>query len=163
MRYSPERKEAVLKKLLPPNNKSVAELAAEEGISAATLFNWRKAVRKQGRLLPGSGRPSDSWSTKDKFSAVLETAALNEAELASYCRKRGLFPDQIRSWRHACEKANARPEERGSELREAAQADKKRIKELEREILRKDKALAETAALIILRKKAQAIWGGEDE
>ena len=74
-----------------------------------------------------------------------------------------MLPDQVRAWRQACEKANARPEERGKELREAAQADKKRIKELEREILRKDKALAETAALIILRKKAEAIWGVEEE
>jgi transposase-like protein len=163
MGYSPERKEAVLKKMLPPNNKTVAALAAEEGISAATLVNWRKAARLKGHLLPDSGRSTDGWSTKAKFAAVLETAALNEAELAAYCRKRGLFPEQIRSWRQACEKANDRPGERGSELREAVQADRKRIKELEREILRKDKALAEAAALIILRKKAQAIWGGEDE
>lgn len=162
MRYSPERKEAILKKLLPPNNRSVAELASEEGISEATLFNWRKAALRQSRH-PGSGRASDGWRPKDKFSAVLETATLNEAELASYCRKRGLFPEQIRSWRLACEKANDNQGERGSELREAAQADKKRIKELEREILRKDKALAETAALIILRKKAEAIWGVEEE
>lgn len=163
MRYSEERKEAVLKKLLSPNNTSVTKLAEEEGISSATLFNWRNASRRQGRLLPNSGKSADGWSTKEKFAAVLETAALNEAELAAYCRKHGLFPDQIRAWRQACEKANARPEERGNEAREAAQADKKRIKELEREVLRKDKALAEAAALIILRKKAQAIWGGEDE
>jgi transposase-like protein len=163
MRYSPERKEAILKKLLPPNNKSVANLAAEEGISAATLFNWRKAARRQGRLLPDSGRPTDRWSTKEKFAAVLETASLNEAELASYCRKGGLFPDQIRSWRQACEKANDRPCERDAELREAVRAERKRNKELEREVLRKDKALAEAAALILLRKKAQAIWGDADE
>lgn len=163
MRYSTERKEAVLKKMLPPNNRSVPNLAEEEGISEATLFNWRKAARKQGQLLPDSGKASDGWSTKDKFAAVLETAALNESELAAYCRKRGLFPDQIRAWRQVCEKANARPSERGNELREAVQADRKRIKELERELLRKDKALAEAAALIILRKKAQAIWGDEAE
>lgn len=163
MRYSPERKEAILKKLLPPNNKSVAELASEEGISEATLFNWRKAALRQTSVHGGSNRPSDGWKPKDKFQAVLETAALNEAELASYCRKRGLFPEQIRSWRLACEKANDNRGERGHELREATQADKKLIKELQREILRKDKALAETAALIILRKKAEAIWGVEEE
>ena len=37
----------------------------------------------------------------------------------------------------------------------------KRIRELERELYRKEKALAETAALLVLKKKAQAIWGDE--
>ncbi len=61
MRYSAERKEAVLKKMLPPNNRSIREIAEEEGISEATLYNWRKAARAEGRLLPDG----DAHSTED--------------------------------------------------------------------------------------------------
>ena len=89
MRYSPERKEAVLRKMMPPHNQSIKELAREEGISEATLFNWRKQAREKGLLLPDSDSVPEGWSSRDKFAAVLETAALNENELAEYCRKKG--------------------------------------------------------------------------
>lgn len=163
MRYSPERKEAVLKKMLPPQNRAIAELAREEGISAATLYNWRKQARAEGRLLPDVGE-SAGWSAKDKFAAVLETAALSEAELAEYCRRRGLYPEQVRAWREACERANDWDVQQRERQRTKDAEQRRRTRELERELARKDKALAETAALLTLRKKAQAIWGeGEDE
>jgi len=56
MGYSLERREAVLKKMLPPNNRSIAALAKEEGISDATLYNWRQQARNTGRLMPDSER-----------------------------------------------------------------------------------------------------------
>lgn len=163
MRYSPERKEAILKKMLPPHNKSISDLAKEEGISEQTLYSWRREARKGARLLPASGRSPETWSSKDKFAAVVETAAMNEAEIAAYCRKRGLFPEQLLSWREACEQAASFSQDRDKVDRQSSREDKKRIKELERELARKEKALAETAALLTLRKKAQAIWGDEEE
>ena len=164
MGYPAERKEAVLKKMLPPNNKTIKELAKEEGISEGTLHNWRKAARAEGRLLPNGDSTPQGWVSADKFSAVLETAAMNEAELSVYCRERGLYPEQIRAWREACEQANDWDRTQNKRLKESRKADEKRIKELERELRRKEKALAETAALLVLRKKAQAIWGDvEDE
>jgi transposase-like protein len=162
MRYAKERKEAVLRKMLPPHNRSVVELAEEEGISAATLYLWRKQARAEGRLLPDGDSAPEGWSSADKFAAVLETAALNEAEFAEYCRKRGLYPEQVKRWRLACEQANARDHEQGRRLKAARQEDQQRLRELERELKRKEKALAEAAALLVLRKKAAAIWG-EDE
>ncbi|MBB3192428.1 transposase [Halomonas cerina] len=99
MQYSDERREAILKKLLPPHNRTVAEVAQEEGISAATLYNWRKKARQVGRLLPDQSDDPEGWSSQDKFHAVLETAALSEAERAEYCRQRGLYPEQIQRWR----------------------------------------------------------------
>lgn len=83
MRHSLERKEAVLKKMLPPHNRLIRELAGEEGISAATLYVWRKEARAQGRLPGGDQTPAD-WDSRVKFAAVVETAALNEAELGEY-------------------------------------------------------------------------------
>ena len=163
MGYPSERKEAVLKKMLPPNNKTIRELAQEEGISEATLYNWRKAARAEGRLLPDGDTTPAGWCASDKFAAVVETAALNEAQLSAYCRERGLYPEQIREWRAACEQANDWDRRQNRRLRETRRADQQRIKDLERELRKKEKALAETAALLVLRKKAEAIWGeGED-
>ena len=158
-RYPDERKEAVLKKMLPPNNKTIKELAQEEGICEVTLYNWRKAARAEGRLMPDGDRTPAGWSAADKFAAVVETAALNEAELSVYCRQKGLYPEQIRQWREACEQANDWDRTQNQRLKETRRADERRIKELERELRQKEKALAETAALLVLRKKAQAIWG----
>jgi hypothetical protein len=89
---------------------------------------------------------------------------MNEAELSVYCRERGLYPEQIGQWRRACEQANDWDRSQNKRLRESRKIDGKRIKALKRELKYKDKALAETAALLVLRKKAQAIWGdGEGE
>ena len=163
MRYSEERKEAVLAKLLPPHNRTIAELAEEEGISTATLYNWRRQAREKGRLLPQGSKEPEGWSTRDKFNAVLETASLNESELAEYCRQRGLYPEQIRRWRSACEGANDQADAAERQQHEAVKTEKARSRQLERELKRKEAALAETAALLTLRKKADAIWGdGED-
>lgn len=85
MKYSDKRREAVLRKLMPPNNKTVAEVAAEEGISEVTIYKWRKQARDAGQLLPDHGSGPEGWSSHDKFNAVLESAALSEAELAEYC------------------------------------------------------------------------------
>lgn len=83
MNYPKERKEAVLKKMLPPHNKTIQDLAEEEGICEATLYNWRNAARAEGRLLPDGDSSPVGWTARDKFAAVLETAALNEADLSA--------------------------------------------------------------------------------
>jgi hypothetical protein len=113
--------------------------------------------------VPGSGKNAEKWTSEDKFAVVLETAALNAAELAEYCRRKGLFAEQIAAWRAACSSANANVAQQARGQREQSKGDKKRIRQLEKELLRKEKALAEAAALLILRKKAQAIWGDKEE
>ena len=163
MRYPKERKEAVLRKMMPPHNRSVPELAKEEGISEATLYIWRREARNMGLLLPSSQEGPEGWSARDKFNAVIESAGLNEAELAEYCRKKGIYPEQLSQWRMACEKANDWDRENNRRLKVEQKDNRKRIRELERELQRKEKALAEAAALMVLRKKAEAIWGDDEE
>ncbi len=90
--YSEERKAAVLKKLLPPLNRSVPDVAKEEGISEQTLYNWRRQLRDKGLPVPGNEHNSEQWSAEARFAVVVETAALSEAELSEYCRKKGLYP-----------------------------------------------------------------------
>ena len=164
MPYPLERRESVLRKLLPPDARSISEVAGEEGISTATLFNWRNAARAKGQLMPDSDEPTQKWSSEEKFAIVLESAVVAEDELAAFCRNKGLYLEQLEQWRKACAGANQAPP-RAQQRRDQVEvrADKKRIKELERDLLRKDQALSETAALLVLRKKANAIWGtGED-
>jgi len=162
-RYSAERREAVLRKMMPPMNRPIAQLHRETGIPEATLYNWRMQAKQEGRVVPGDGKNPETWSSADKFAVVLETAAFNAAELAEYCRKKGLFVEQVTAWRKACEQANDDPRGQTNTLREEIKAERKRTRGLERELRRKEKALAETAALLTLRKKAAAIWGTEDE
>jgi len=88
--------------LLPPNNKSVASVAREEGVADQTLYNWRKQAREQGQPVPGKKTTSDQWSHESKFAVVVETAALSESELGEYCRKKGLYPEQIKQWKQQC-------------------------------------------------------------
>ena len=149
----------MLKRMLPPNNMAIRQLSREEGISEATLHKWRAEARGKGQLLPDADAGPEGWSSRDKFAAVLETAALNEADLGEYCRTRGLYPAQIAAWRAACEQANDWDRASTARLGQATKDDRKRVKDLERDLARKDRALAETAALLVLRKKAQAIWG----
>lgn len=163
-RYSTERKAAVMQRMMPPHNTPIPELAAETGISDVTLYNWRKQARVEGIAVPADGKNPEKWSTEDKFAIVLEAASLNEAELAEYCRRKGLYVEQIDAWRKACLQANANSAAQAKAQQEQTKQDRRRIKKLEQELRRKDKALAEAAALLILQKKAQAIWGdGEDE
>jgi transposase len=160
--YSKERKEAVLKRMMPPENTPVPVLVEETGISGVTLYHWRKQARARGLVVPGDGRNPENWSSEDKFSVVLETATLNEAEVAEYCRKKGLFAEQIGAWKENCLQGNTSADQLSRSARKEVQKARNENKQLKRELRRKDKALAETAALLVLRKKMHAIWG-EDE
>lgn len=143
----------------------ISALSRETGITETTLYRWREAAKQ----VPGEGvsntkKSPEKYSATQKLAIVVETFALNEAELSEYCRTKGLYPDQVKAWRQACEQATAGGVVSANELRQALSAEKKRSKEIERELRRKEKALAETAALLALRKKAAAIWGeGEEE
>jgi hypothetical protein len=108
--------------------------------------------------MPGRGkRKAEEWDSAAKFAVVLETASLSEEALAAYCRSKGLYVEQVRVWRAACEQANARQEVEAASQAQRHKADKRRIKELERDLHRKDKALAEAAALLVLAKKYRAL------
>jgi transposase len=114
--------------------------------------------------VPADPKNPENWGGENKLAVVIETAALNEQELAEYCRKKGLYVEQVTRWREA---AVAGAETQGpvsaAEHRELQQ-ERKKTRKLEKELKRKEKALAEVAALLVLQKKAQAIWGdGEDD
>ena len=160
MNYSPELKDALLRRMLPPNNESITKISREEGISEQTLRNWRDKARKEGYAAPGTDAVPDDWSTQDKFLVVVETAGMNETELAEYARKKGLYIEQIKAWKDACMNANGGIAKEASRLNRELKDSEKERRKLEKELQRKEKALAEAAALLVLSKKANAIWGG---
>ena len=98
-----------------------------------------------------------AWTAAARFEAVLVTAALDEAGKSAWCREHGVYPQELEQWWESATQALAEPEEARASRRET-KADRRRIKELERELRRKDKALAETAALLVLSKKLEAIF-----
>jgi len=115
MAYSKERQAAVIAKMLPPSSVAIPVLSRQEGISEATLYKWRSEARAQGRLAPDAGDAPAGWTSRDKFAAVVETASMNAEALSEHCRVRGLYPEQIATWRAACEQANDRAQESAAE------------------------------------------------
>lgn len=163
MHYSKELKDSILRKILPPNNESITKIAKEEGIPEQTIRNWQKQARADGIAVPGKDSSSEEWSTRDKFLIVVETAGMNETDLAEYARKKGLYVDQIKAWRDACMNANGGVAREAARLNKELKNSEKERKKLEKELQRKEKALAEAAALLVLSKKANAIWGDREE
>lgn len=163
IRYTAEQKQAVVARMMPPQNEAVGKIYEETGITEATLYKWRKEARTAGSATPGNGQTSDKWSSQDKFLVVMETFAMNEAELAEYCRKKGLYREQIEAWKEVCLQANGQAFDQAKQLSGQLKEEKQRAKALEKDLQKKEKALAEAAALLLLRKKVQAIWGDEED
>lgn len=162
-RYSEERKAAVLKKLLPPQNRSVVQVAAEEGISDVTLYSWLKQCRQQGVPVPGYRNAGDDGSPEAKLAVVIETASMSEAELGAYCRQKGLYPEQVQRWKEACLHGTGLQEGQEKAAQKQQRDARKTIKKLRAEVRRKDRVLAETTSLLVLSKKLEALYGEDPD
>lgn len=153
--YSAEFKASIIAKMLPPNHQPIPDLARETQIPRDTRYNWRtQALKAGGDLVPTPTLAERN--SAEKFAIVVETAHLNAEELSAYCRRQGLYPQQLAVWRTACVQANA-PVCSQAERAQRRQ-DQRRIKALEQEVARKDQALAEAAALLMLEKKARRLF-----
>ncbi|MCK8818229.1 transposase [Natroniella sulfidigena] len=156
--YSKKLKESVFKRLA--NGEKVSDLAKELNIPKNTLYTWRKKVLKENS---NDSKKASKWSSKDKFQAVLETASLSELETSKYCRKKGIHLEELNSWIKQCQNANNTRFEDPQEVKDNLKNEQQKTKELQKELRYKEKALAEAAALLVLRKKANAIWGEPKE
>jgi transposase len=155
-RYGQAFKDRAVARLLPPESAAPEVVAKEVGIGAGTLERWREEAQSR----PARGR---AWTAGARLEAVITTAAMSEAGKSAWCREHGVYPAELDKWRASCTSALAEPEDARASP-QATRADRKRIKELERDLQRKDRALAETAALLVLSKKLEAIFHkGEDE
>jgi transposase len=173
----------MVERLSGPGSMSATALSAEVGVSQATLSRWLKGAAtvrqkmspprdKEKRRSSSTSPPRDNekrpsstkrpqdWTAEEKLALVLEAAAVPAAELGAFLRRKGVHEAQLTEWREAATAALRGPTKRD---RKAASTEARRVRELERELARKEKALAEVAALLVLKKKAHAIWGGEDD
>lgn len=161
-RYPIEEKERLIARMFPPENISLTDLSKETGISKSTLSTWKYKDSSKASGI-NVNKFSGSISSREKFLIVLETYTMSEIELSKYCREKGLYVEDIKKWRISCISANDTESTDTKVLRQDLQDEKKRCKSLEKELLRKEKALAETAALLVLRKKLGAILGDQEE
>lgn len=153
MVYSRKFKSRMVAKMLPPNGRSAGMVSLESGVPQPTLSKW---LREAGTVV-GMAPTSKRWTAAEKLRVVLKASQLTDAQLGELLRAEGLHEATLNGWRRDVEMALAE----GSRKRQRS-PEARRIKELEQEILRKDKALAEVAAILVLKKKASAIWGDED-
>lgn len=145
--------------MLPPESAAPEVVSREIGVGVSTLEKWRSQ---------SLGKPAQDkiWTAAARLQAVIATAAMDEASRSAWCRENGLYLHQLQQWKDSATQSLAAPEESRASPSQT-KADRRRIKELERELHRKNAALAETAALLVLSKKTEAIFQrnmqGEDE
>lgn len=161
--YTDEFKASVLKRLEKPTTETVSSLASELNISKSTIYQWVRTNNKIAKSKNINLKSKNKWNSEDKFHIVIETISMTEHELAEYCRKKGLYIAEIKLWKEQCLSANTDVNEDPAELKETLKEEQKKNKLLEKDLLRKEKALAETAALLVLRKKVNAIWGDPED
>jgi transposase-like protein len=155
-RYGQAFKDKAVARLLAPESAAPAVVSRERGIGVGTLERWLEDAQSR----PARGR---AWTAVARLEAVITTAAMSEAHKSAWRREHGVYLAELDKWRASCTTALADPEDARASP-QATRADRKRIKELERDLLRKDRALAETAALLVLSKKVEAIFNkGEAE
>ncbi|MGA1564415.1 MAG: IS3 family transposase [Pontimonas sp.] len=147
-RYGDGFKKRAVARLLPPESASAEELSRQLGVRQETLERWLHEALEQ----PEGRR---SWTAAARFEAVLATASLDEAGKSAWCRANGVYPQELAAWRDSATLALTDPEEAAD--RSGNKAARRRIKSLERELRRKDKALAEAAALLVLSKKLRGV------
>jgi transposase len=176
LKYSNKFKSAMIHRLSGNNAISANALSHEVGIGQTTLSRWLRdasVVQPEtfqdptNELLEVSynmtktPKSPKNWTPEQKMQAVLESSQLSEEELGAFLRKNGLHESNLKQWR--LEMLGGLQATAPKKKSKGKSAEDKRIRQLEKEINRKDKALAETAALLVLKKKAQAIWGDEDD
>ena len=132
-------------------------VSREVGVSVATLERWRaEALAKPA----GEQVGADRWTAAARLEAVIATAPLDATSRSAWCREHGIYVADLEAWKR--DALGGLEEPRGASAVDTRQ-DRRRIKKLERELRRKDKALAETTALLVMRGKLAAVFcDGED-
>lgn len=157
--YSAAFREEAIRKTLQRGTRTVADMASELNMSVHTLKNWiRDPKVAHLRPSPSGEKPAGEWGAAERLQALLDTHALSEEERNAWCRQRGLFAHQLIAWKKALMEPG-KPAGDALELRRV----KEELTSVRRDLARKDKALSEAAALLILQKKYQALWEGEDK
>jgi len=162
-RHSAEFKEQALAKARARGDRTIESVADELNLSVFTLKDWLRTSPKRSAApvdvpLPGEGAAS-TWSPAQRFAALMQSHALEGEALNAWCREHGVFAHQLVQWRQDFCSPPRQTADNRAELRDL----QGRHEQLQRELRRKEKALAEAAALLVLQKKFQALLGDEDK
>ena len=155
MKYSHDFKENVVKKAISRGN--VREVAEETGVAAWSIYQWIKQL-KSGNIKADETGPK-GYSLNKKQILLLESQSISEEKQGEWLRKNGLHSDHLNKWRDEIFDMMNNKNEDKIKLRKA----KGKIKELQKEINRKDRALAEVTALLTLKKKLNHLWEDEEK
>jgi transposase-like protein len=160
MEYSRSIKIGVLKRVLPPESKSIRGTSRKFGISEQTIRNWIKQKKDGIFDTVQVDKSLRHLSSKEKYQLLMESARLPEEKLGEFLRERGLHSEHLKLWdQELREMVTKKEDKKDKKLRELM----KRNKELEKELARKEKALAETAALLVLKKKLEILLGEDGD
>ena len=157
-KLSTEAKQAIVEKVLAKDGRTKGEIAKAYNIGYSTLSKWIKKYRDYGTInVHKSGSNNQALSASERFQHLIATAALDKAAIGVYCRENGLYSFKLTEWKAAfmTEKSTEKQHANIAELK-ALRIENKQLKH---EVRRKDSALAEASALLILKKKAALIWG----
>ena len=159
MKYSRRIKESVLRKILPPENRSVPDVAHEMGISDQTIYNWKKLAENGTLFLENIGSPLNTGQI-ERYNLLLEAKTIEEEKIGEWLRKKGLHSEHLTLWEQEIKDTL---NNKDNKIKLENKQLKKEKKELERELRRKEKALAEVVALLTLKKKVDVIWGEKED
>ncbi len=163
MHYNDGFKTRMVKRMLGSERISANSLSREVGVSQSTLSKWMRLAKETRGMKRGNNSSTQknpvNRSAQEKLRLVIEASTLSEEELGEFLRRNGIHEAQLREWTEAATVALESPKKK----RARKSLETKRLKELEREIRRKDRALAEVTALLALQKKLNLLFGeGED-
>lgn len=161
--FSEAFKSKMVQRMLGPEGMSANALAAKVNLSQTTLSRWRRQAegtmpgmtKKVTTPKPSIARRIEDWSSEERLRVVAESSRLSDDELGAFLRREGLHGETLKQWRAAALE--------GLVSQRSDRSDQKRVRELEKELKRKDRALAEAAALLLLEKKLQSMWGAGDD
>ena len=160
MRYSRSVKVGILKKILPPESASIRSVSQSTGISEQTIRKWKEAAASGNLSMSTDEKSPRSYSGIEKYQLLLESLKLSDEALGRFLRERGLHSEHLKLWDQ-----ELRDMAKGKQTRheKGQKSDQQKIRELEKELVRKDKALAELAALVVLKKKFEKLMeeGGD--
>ena len=157
--------QAVEKVLNRSTGTSVESIAKSLGVGYSTLQKWlsqsrNHALEIEAETMTKEKRPQD-WHLDEKLEMVIACGSLDEAGVSQICREKAIYPHHVTEWKKAFSGGSScsNPLTRTAETKQL----KYENKALKKELRRKEKALAEAAALLVLQKKVNAIWSdGED-
>lgn len=160
MRYSKGFKISILKKIIPPNEKSVREVAKETGVSEKTIYMWLKKLG-DGKINNDDSelRPTDR-NPKEKFRVLIEGRSQKPEDIGKWLRENGLHSEHLNQFE---QELRDMVSDQNQKYKNEIKCLKKEKRALEKELNRKEKALAEMAALLTLKKKAAEIWGDKED